>query len=1213
VNAKSLIKVLAVVCVGSLGLATFGQTGSTAVPSSSKATPSTEAVIHYGQLPLSFEPNLGQTSSQVQWLARGPEYTLFLAGHDAVLELSTIVPGKHGSINPDELKPSVTSSAVRMNLLGAASPRQTAGEDPQTGKANYFIGSDKTKWQHDVPMYGKVRMTGVYPGIDLVYYGHRGELEYDFVVAPGADASAIQLRFDGAKATLAANGDLVLPVDGGPNVRFDKPVVYQIKDGARQPVEGSFAIADNKAGQQVSFRLGAYDHTRELVIDPTLLFLGTLGTGSQQTLAEGMTVDSLGEMILTGITNDVDFPVTSGALQTQCDTLSAGAAAAGWKRCGASSASSGFVTKISADGTSLVYSTYLHGLSGAEYGASVATDSAGDAYVLGMTSSNDFPITNDAIQTYCQPNIPEIGFNNPPVFGVETSQCDNYADGGGTEYTVNGPTLFLAKLNPTGTALLYSTFFGGSSATYPEGLALDSSNNIYFTSFVQSAFEANNAYPVNSNLQFPVTSSAYQSYGVGLQAATLTELSADGHTLMYSTLFGTESTATYFAYTIPLALAVGPNGIAYVGGQTTASAAGFPITAGVVKPSCVVSPTTPANCITYTAFLAAFDTTQSGAASLKYSTYIGGTEVAGGNYPDQQVLGLAADSENNIFVTGYTTRPDFPTTHGAYQTTCNYNNSGNSCNVAFLSKINPTGTAYIWSTMYGSNPSPFDTQGNSIAFDSYGRVYLYGIAFFDGANYVAPIEGYFQQNKTFIATFSSDGSTLEFGTPVGNTNPSVPTNDDAISNNGLFVDGSGNMYIAGYTSDSGSMVTTPGTYADAAVGGGNRTYFAKVSPVPLTAILTAPAQGTVLSTSAGFSWSPGDHATYYWLTLGTGSSGTAAKNIYSSGAVKAMSENVTGIPANGETVYVSLSSYIAGAWQTAVYTFIASGSPTPAALNTPTPSSTLTSSTVTFGWTAGFNVQHYWFNLGTAASGTNAKNLYSGASTTSTSVQVSGLPTNGETIYATLYSYIGGTWQPTVYTYAASGSPTPAALTTPSPSSTLTSSTVTFTWTAGSNVQHYWFNLGTAASGTNAKNLYSGASTTATSVQVSGLPTNGETIYATLYSYIAGTWQPIVYTYTASGSPTPAALTTPTPSTTLPNATTVTFSWSTGSNVQHYWFNLGTSASGANSKNIYSGSSTTATSVTVNNVPTNGETIYATLYSYIGGAWQPTVYTYTTF
>jgi hypothetical protein len=326
-----------------------------------------------------------------------------------------------------------------------------------------------------------------------------------------------------------------------------------------------------------------------------------------------------------------------------------------------------------------------------------------------------------------------------------------------------------------------------------------------------------------------------------------------------------------------------------------------------------------------------------------------------------------------------------------------------------------------------------------------------------------------------------------------------------------------------------------------------------------------------------------------------------------------MSENVTGIPANGETVYVSLSSYIAGAWQTAVYTFIASGSPTPAALNTPTPSSTLTSSTVTFGWTAGFNVQHYWFNLGTAASGTNAKNLYSGASTTSTSVQVSGLPTNGETIYATLYSYIGGTWQPTVYTYAASGSPTPAALTTPSPSSTLTSSTVTFTWTAGSNVQHYWFNLGTAASGTNAKNLYSGASTTATSVQVSGLPTNGETIYATLYSYIAGTWQPIVYTYTASGSPTPAALTTPTPSTTLPNATTVTFSWSTGSNVQHYWFNLGTSASGANSKNIYSGSSTTATSVTVNNVPTNGETIYATLYSYIGGAWQPTVYTYTTF
>jgi hypothetical protein len=206
-------------------------------------------MIHYGQLPLSFEPNRGQTSSNVQWLARGPEYTLFLTGNDAVLEMNKITPAKRDSADPKDLKPSISSSVMRMSLIGARTPEQAAGEDLQSGKANYFTGNDPAKWQHDVPMYGKVHMQGVYPGVDLKYYGHRGELEYDFVVAPGADPAAIRLRFDGAKPTLAANGDLVLPVEGGPEVRFNKPVVYQTVDGVRQPVTGSFVIADNKAGQ----------------------------------------------------------------------------------------------------------------------------------------------------------------------------------------------------------------------------------------------------------------------------------------------------------------------------------------------------------------------------------------------------------------------------------------------------------------------------------------------------------------------------------------------------------------------------------------------------------------------------------------------------------------------------------------------------------------------------------------------------------------------------------------------------------------------------------------------------------------------------------------------------------------------------------------------------------------------------------------------------
>jgi hypothetical protein len=162
-------------------------------------------------------------------------------------------------------------------------------------------------------------------------------------------------------------------------------VIYQWKDGVRQPVDGSFVVADN---HQVSFKLGAYDHSRELTIDPTLLFLGTLGTGNQQSVPNGMAVDVAGEIILTGITNDLTFPTTADALQPIC-TNSSAIFNANYHRCGPSSASSGFVTKISADGTELIYSTYLHGLSGQEYGEAVAADTSGDAYILGMTSSNN--------------------------------------------------------------------------------------------------------------------------------------------------------------------------------------------------------------------------------------------------------------------------------------------------------------------------------------------------------------------------------------------------------------------------------------------------------------------------------------------------------------------------------------------------------------------------------------------------------------------------------------------------------------------------------------------------------------------------------------------------------------------------------------------------------------------------------------------------------
>ena len=459
---------------------------------------------------------------------------------------------------------------------------------------------------------------------------------------------------------------------------------------------------------------------------------------------------------------------------------------------------------------------------------------------------------------------------------------------------------------------------------------------------------------------------------------------------------------------------------------------------------------------------------------------------------------------------------------------------------------------------------------------------------------------------------------ITFPPPASPVNNGVPpitlsATGGASGNPVVFSVISGPGTVSG-TNGTTLTITDSGTVVVAANQAGNANYAAAtqvtqsivVNPPP-AAILISPTPGSQFAgSSVTFTWTPGAGVTNYWFNLGTAPSGVNAKNIYSSGSVKVLAETVTGLPTNGETIYATLYSEIAGVFQPTIYTFYATG---PAVLTAPAVGTKLTAST-TFTWTPGTGIAHYWFNLGTSATSSGAKNVYSGSSTTALTASVTGIPQYGETLYATLYSYISGAWQPIVYTYTAGGAPVAATLTTPTPSSKLTSSGVTFTWSAGEGVTNYWFNLGTTDSGAGAKNLYSGSSTTLTSVTASGLPTNGETIYATLYSYIAGAWQPTVYTFTASGSPTPAALTTPTPTTQL-TSSSVTFTWSPGSGVPYFWLNVGTGTSGAGAKNLYAGASTTATSVTVGGLPTNGKTIYATLYSYIGGVWQPTVYTYT--
>jgi len=851
-SARTAHRLVCTLCLLLPNAAAFGQDGSPVVPAANK--PSAQAVANYARMPLSFEPNLGQTTGDVQWLARGADYTLFLSGHDAVLEMGhvSLTPAAAG-VRP---APTMQSSAVRMNLLGAQIPAATAGQDPQPGHANYFTGNDPARWQHDVPMYGKVRLDAVYPGIDLVYYGTRGDLEYDFIVAPGADASAIRLALDGADPHLNATGDLILPVNGtSDEVRFKKPVVYQVENGVREPIDASFHIAANG---EVSFAIGAYDHSRELVIDPQLLFLGAYGTGTLNTTAASMTVDPAGEIMLTGITQDLNLPVTTGALQTTCGTYP-GSTTTTQQRCGSFTPGSAFVAKISADGTSLVYSTYLHGNGGYEYGSAIATDAAGDAYVLGSTGSNDFPVTSDAYQTYCRPYVPTIGVSNPS-YGAEIADCDYYINGG-TGYTVINATLFVVKLNPSGSNILYGTFFGGTDGLTPVAIALDTAGAIYFTSWIGGPNPAANYYPnlPNGNVAFPTTASAYEPYvpfSGNANAATLSKLSADGHTLLYSTLLSTQS-ANNPASTYPTALATGSNGFVFLGGWTGSSS--FPTTAGAFDTTCPLGSGTNPNCKTGYGFLSAFDTTKSGAASLVWSTYVGGTTTPNNVTAQDQVLAVAVDGSNNAYATGYTYDSNYPTTTGAYQTTCAQ--AAPNCNQAFVTKFAAANGAALWSTYFGNTTtSPVNITPHGIVLDAKGRVTIYGDTDI-GSNggggtmpFVNPIETTNNAGKSlFLSTFSADGSSLLFSTQIHNTNTCCLIPLTAISQ-GLAIDATGNLYFGATASDNGSFPFTTGTYNTTAVGDFTRGLFGKISPVlqpTATTLLIAPST-TVTGQSVAF-------------------------------------------------------------------------------------------------------------------------------------------------------------------------------------------------------------------------------------------------------------------------------------------------------------------------------------------------------------------------
>ncbi len=727
--------------------------------------------------PLSFEPNRGQTSSEAEFLSRGSGYALLLSHGNVVLNLERQQPPPAAAAHATH---GTAADTLRMRLIGAKAGASAVGQARQTGVVSYLIGNDPKKWRTGIPTYGKVDYPQVYPGIDLVFYGNQRQLEYDFIVAAGADPNRIAWRIDGARASVDAKGDLTLSAPNG-LATFRKPVVYQMWGARKANVEGAFVVA----GRQVSFRLGTYDRSKPLVIDPILTYvtyLASTGTDeiSQTTgpgilhngSGQGMAIDAAGSVYVTGRTASSDFPT-----KNPYETPSKG------------TAPSAFVTKFSPDGSSLVYSTYLGG-SNWDYAYAIAVDSSGSAYVTGLTQSADFPITKGAYQTVCspQPNNKSVSANDAPT-GCYGST----------------PSVFVTKLSPAGNSLVYSTFLGGFGGSYGTAIALDSAGRAYVA--------GNENDPCN-------TSYTFQACFPTTTGATIQTVNANnvtnfcfaavfdptGAALLYSTLFGDlnglkTSTTVTSGGTGAAGITVDSNGYFYLIGYTQAGK--LPGTQGAYQPSPVPLDGTGSYVTAYRGFIAKFEpVTLNTGAYLAVCTYLGGKT---GNTSDY-LSGIAVDSSGFIYVVGYTNSADFPVTAGAYGTVCAP--GGGLCAAGHVTKLNPTLSAASWSTFVGGarqdgGDDLFYT--GPIQLDGKGNIYIEGIA---NPNFPLfnSVEGTMCCNGGLVVVeLDPTGSNLLFSTPIGSGGK------DPMETGGLVVDSAGDIYVAGSTIGA-NLITTPGAF-----------------------------------------------------------------------------------------------------------------------------------------------------------------------------------------------------------------------------------------------------------------------------------------------------------------------------------------------------------------------------------------------------------------
>jgi hypothetical protein len=1145
----------------------------------------TPALRNFTHAQQSFEPNRGQAAKHVDFISSGPGYSLSLTSNAAYLQLFS-------AVRPDHAK---QTSTLALRLVGANAWARADGLNRQQGRSNYLLGSASSRWLTDVPQYGRVEYHDVYPGIDMAYYGTNEHLEYDFILGPHADPRRIRLAVNGAdRIRIDDAGDLVITV-GSAEIRERRPLIYQQTASGQSVVRGRYVALE---GNQIGFTLEKYDPGKALVIDPVLVFSTYFG-GSSADYGNGIAVDSDGNSYIAGQTGSANLTGTdigdpgftgsdtaafvakvspSGALLSTTiiaganDAAEAGAVALDTDGniylCGYTSSASFptlnpimtyqgggdvFVLELNNAGNALVYSTYLGG-GGLDYGDGIAVDSKGNTLVGGATTSANFPAVNAA-----QTNL--AGGYNP----------------------------WAAKIAPGGSKLVYSTYWGGSDTDYANGLAIDSSGDLIL-------------FGDESSMNFPVVHAFQPNYcalASGTEVSTVhgwvAEFSPAGVPIYSTYICGT---VTY--YTV--------NGTSYptfdaVRGGTVDTAGNAVITGTTASLS---FPTmNPVQADFGGGLNSAFLTKISPTGSLLYSTYLGGSANTSGN-------DVAVDPQDDIFVVGQTSSglPTVNPTQNVY---------GGGGSDAFLMKLNPTGSAILFSTYIGGNGAD---SAIFLGVDGVGDAYVTGSTNSTNFPTASPMQANYGggADDAFLTVIQTkimptvsvtpptssiaEGKSLTITITVsgGGGNP-TPTGTVTLSSG---------SYTSAATALSGgiaNIVIPPvslavGTDTLRATYSGDTNNLTNTGTASATvtpqALLTAPSPGSVFTgTSATFQWTSAPGAVNSELFLG--STGPGSYNLYYSGNQTGNSLTINGLPINGETIYARLYTRFSAGLVYIDYTYTAT-TVTTATLTAPTPGTTLTAASATFTWSAVPGVTNYELFLG--STGPGSYNVFYSGNQTVTSLNVTGLPVNGEIVYARLYTRIGETLTYNDYTYTAA-SLTPAMLTAPTAGSTFTATSATFTWSAASGATNYELFLGSTGPGS--YNVFYSGDRAVTSLTATGLPTNGEKIYARLYTRFNATLVYEDYTFTATTLP-PAALISPSAGSAFSSASQ-TFTWNSATGATYYELFLG--STGPDSYNLYYSGHITATSVTVNNLPTNGETIYARLYTNFNGVLEYYDYTFT--